>query len=116
MPADPRAAGRKGGLSRAAKKKAASRRNGFQPNEPLSESEQRLRDLNVKQWLADAKLLGVSQDLIDSIAEKKASGEIKDAVASNGDAFPHPINLAILVAKKNLENKRPLIAQQKEGK
>jgi hypothetical protein len=34
MPADPREAGRKGGLSRSAKKVAASRRNGFQKVNP----------------------------------------------------------------------------------
>lgn len=34
MPADPVAAGRKGGKSRSAKKLAAARRNGFQPRTP----------------------------------------------------------------------------------
>ena len=106
MPSDPRAAGCKGGLSRSAKKVAASRRNGFQPSEPLSESEQRLRDLDVEQWLADAALLGLSQEIIDSVAKLKASGEIKDAVASNGDVFLHPINLAILLAKRNLAQRK----------
>ena len=39
MPADPVAAGRKGGSSRSAKKVAASRRNGFQRVKPAPESE-----------------------------------------------------------------------------
>jgi hypothetical protein len=41
MPADPVAAGKKGGRSRSAKKLAACRRNGFQPVKPKPVTEEK---------------------------------------------------------------------------
>jgi hypothetical protein len=99
----PQEAGAKGGRSRSVKKIAACRRNGFQPSEPLPPEEQRLRDLDVEQWKTDAKLLGLPQDIIDSVAEMKADGRVKDTVGLDGKTvFPHPINLTVLVAKRRL--------------